>query len=183
MQKARGQDTYVPPTACKYTVSGSISPPYSGYFAPFLHSTGSLSVTQSYLALPDGAGSFTQGASDPVLRPTFPGSSASLSSSLTPVLQPPSRRNGLGLGSSAFARHYLRNHVCFLFLHLLRCFSSVRWLLDCSRSYGCTIRGCPIRTSWDRCVFAAPPSFSQLTTSFFAAECQGILRIPFLRSM
>jgi hypothetical protein len=67
MQKARGQDTYVPPTACKYTVSGSISPPYSGYFAPFLHSTGSLSVTQSYLALPDGAGSFTQGASDPVL--------------------------------------------------------------------------------------------------------------------
>ena len=29
-----------------------------------------------------------------------------------------------GLGSSAFARHYLRNHVCFLFLGVLRCFSS-----------------------------------------------------------
>ena len=29
-----------------------------------------------------------------------------------------------GLGSSAFARHYLRNHFCFLFLRLLRCFSS-----------------------------------------------------------
>ena len=29
-----------------------------------------------------------------------------------------------GLGSSAFARRYLRNHFCFLFLRLLRCFSS-----------------------------------------------------------
>ena len=30
----------------------------------------------------------------------------------------------LGLGSSAFARRYLRNHCYFLFLRLLRCFSS-----------------------------------------------------------
>ena len=30
-----------------------------------------------------------------------------------------------GLGYSAFARHYLRNHNCFLFLQLLRCFSSL----------------------------------------------------------
>ena len=29
-----------------------------------------------------------------------------------------------GLGSSAFARRYLRNHSYFLFLRLLRCFSS-----------------------------------------------------------
>ena len=29
-----------------------------------------------------------------------------------------------GLGSSAFARHYLRNHCYFLFLRVLRCFSS-----------------------------------------------------------
>lgn len=29
-----------------------------------------------------------------------------------------------GLGSSAFARHYLRNHSCFLLLQVLRCFSS-----------------------------------------------------------
>ena len=29
-----------------------------------------------------------------------------------------------GLGSSAFARHYLRNHGCFLFLGVLRCFTS-----------------------------------------------------------
>jgi hypothetical protein len=29
-----------------------------------------------------------------------------------------------GLASSAFARHYSRNHYCFIFLLLLRCFSS-----------------------------------------------------------
>ena len=29
-----------------------------------------------------------------------------------------------GLGSSNFARRYFRNHFCFLFLRLLRCFSS-----------------------------------------------------------
>ncbi|GEM_PF-1158036 len=39
-------------------VSGSISPPYSGYFSPFPHGTCSLSVSQEYLALPDGAGNF-----------------------------------------------------------------------------------------------------------------------------
>ena len=29
-----------------------------------------------------------------------------------------------GLASSAFARHYSRNHYCFLFLPVLRCFTS-----------------------------------------------------------
>jgi len=39
-------------------VSGTISPPYSGYFSPFPHGTGSLSVSQEYLALSDGADRF-----------------------------------------------------------------------------------------------------------------------------
>ena len=34
-----------------------------------------------------------------------------------------------GLGSSYFARHYFRNRVFFLFLWVLRCFSSPRSLL------------------------------------------------------
>jgi hypothetical protein len=34
----------------------------------------------------------------------------------------------VGLGSSAFARHYSRNHSCFLFLGVLRCFSSPGYL-------------------------------------------------------
>ena len=33
------------------------------------------------------------------------------------------------MGFSAFARHYLRNHYCFLLLQVLRCFSSLGFLL------------------------------------------------------
>lgn len=40
------------------------------------------------------------------------------------VLQPLYCRNNTGLGYSNFARHYSRNHYCFLLLRLLRCFSS-----------------------------------------------------------
>ncbi len=43
---------------------------------------------------------------------------------LMAALQPHSSRNHCGLGSSAFARHYSRNHYCFLLLRVLRCFSS-----------------------------------------------------------
>ena len=49
-----------------------------------------------------------------------------MSSSLIVVLQP---RHGLdrdGLDYAAFARHYSRYHFCFLFLRVLRCFSSPR---------------------------------------------------------
>ena len=55
------------PTACKRTVSGSISLPCSGFFSPFLHSTCSLSVSQEYLALADGAACFRQDSSGPAL--------------------------------------------------------------------------------------------------------------------
>ena len=43
------------------------------------------------------------------------------------VLQPQACRNMAGLGWSPFARHYLGNHCYFLFLRVLRCFSSPRW--------------------------------------------------------
>ena len=42
------------------------------------------------------------------------------------VLLPRCCLNNTGLGSSAFARHYLRNHSYFLLLWVLRCFSSPR---------------------------------------------------------
>ena len=67
MQKARCQDINVPPTACKRTVSGTISLPCSGYFSPFPHGTCSLSVSQEYLALADGAAGFKQDFTGPVL--------------------------------------------------------------------------------------------------------------------
>ena len=55
------------PTACRRTVSGTISLPCLGYFSPFPHGTGSLSVFEEYLALPDGAGRFRQDFSGPAL--------------------------------------------------------------------------------------------------------------------
>jgi hypothetical protein len=41
------------------------------------------------------------------------------------TLQPPCHRNGTGLGYSEFARHYYRNRDFFLFLQVLRWFTSL----------------------------------------------------------
>ena len=49
-----------------------LSPSCSECFSPFLHSTGPLSVSQIYLALPDGAGKFKRGVSDPALLRILP---------------------------------------------------------------------------------------------------------------
>ena len=74
MQKARGQAfrtevRHSPPTACRYTVSGTISLPSQGFFSPFPHGTGSLSVTREYLALRDGPRRFPRDFTCPaVLR-------------------------------------------------------------------------------------------------------------------
>ena len=49
-----------PPTACKHTVSGTISLSFLEYFSPFPHGTSSLSVTREYLALEGGPPRFPQ---------------------------------------------------------------------------------------------------------------------------
>src|SRR5574339_1250438 len=54
-------------TACTYTVSGSFSLPSPGFFSPFPHGTGSLSVSQEYLALEDGPPIFRQDTTCPAL--------------------------------------------------------------------------------------------------------------------
>ena len=132
------------PTACRRMVSGTISLFYSKCFSPFLHSTGSLSVSREYLALPDGPGRFTQNFSCSALLRIplgfvllripgchrlwliFPDHSSHKISSHNVVLQPHLCRNKNGLGYSPFARHYQGNHYYFLFLQVLRCFSSLR---------------------------------------------------------
>ena len=74
MQKARRQASpayarYSPPTACRHTVSGTVSLPSQGCFSPFPHGTGSLSVAREYLALQDGPRRFPRDFSCPaVLR-------------------------------------------------------------------------------------------------------------------
>ena len=90
----------------------------------------------------DGAAGFRQDSSGPALLRIPPRnltfshtglspSSVQLSRSLPltswchlRVLQPRLCRNKVGLGYAAFAHHYSRYHCCFLFLPLLRCFSS-----------------------------------------------------------
>src|SRR5438552_6961070 len=56
-----------PRTACRHTVSGTISLPSPGCFSPFPHGTCSLSVAGEYLALRDGPRRFPQGFSCPVV--------------------------------------------------------------------------------------------------------------------
>ena len=90
----------------------------------------------------------------------------------------------LGLASSAFARHYLRNLGWFLFLRVLRCFSSPGSLrttiLFTVRCMVLHHAGFPIRKSTDRSLFAAPRGLSQLVTSFVGSWCQGIPLVLFL---
>ena len=59
------------------------------------------------------------------------------------------------LGSSLFARHYLGNHYYFLFLRVLRCFSSPGWLS--LEWYIFNIPGCPIRKSKDITLVCSSP--------------------------
>jgi hypothetical protein len=88
----------------------------------------------------------------------------------------------LGLGCSDFARHYSRNHGCFLFLQVLRWFTSLGSLVPdyafIGPLYGFTVQGFPIRKSPDQSLFAAPRGLSQLATSFIACFCQGIHHAP-----
>jgi hypothetical protein len=83
-----------------------------------------------------------------------------------------------GLGYSEFARHYYRNHGCFIFLRVLRWFTSPGSLRHPMYSDdGCQCshwQGFPIRTSPDHSLLATPRSLSQLTTSFIAYLRQGI---------
>jgi hypothetical protein len=66
-----------------------------------------------------------------------------------------------GLGSSQFARRYCGNHGCFLFLGLLRCFTSPRsprTPMDSVHDDRALPRpGCPIRTPPDHCLFSGSP--------------------------
>ncbi len=117
-------------TSCRSMVSGSVSLPSPGFFSPFPHGTPALSVAVLYSALDRGRPGFGQGSSCPALlrhrimegfsfrvrgchplRPRCPARSAmSLLASLhgsSPC--GPTTPDFSGLGSSAFARRYLRN--------------------------------------------------------------------------
>ena len=67
----------------------------------------------------------------------------------------------IGLGSSHFARRYFGNHGCFLFLGVLRCFTSPRSprtpMYSVHDDRALPRPGCPIRTSPDHSLFSGSP--------------------------
>ena len=100
-----------------------------------------------------------------------------------PITPAPAIAHGAGLGYSPFDRLYWGNRVYFLFLRVLRCFSSPRSLPYFARMTESLPPGCPIRTSAGQWVFAPRRGFSQLVTSFFASESPGILHTPLFDSV
>lgn len=67
LQQARYHPINRALTDCMLMISGSISLSFSLFFSPFHHCTRSLSVTDKYLALPDGPGGFRQGFTCPAV--------------------------------------------------------------------------------------------------------------------
>ena len=90
----------------------------------------------------------------------------------------------IGLACSGFARHYYRNHCCFLFLWVLRCFTSPRSLyppyIFRRESLGRTSTPSgvsPFGNPRLKARLSAPRGLSQIATSFFGSRCQGIHRL------
>ena len=93
----------------------------------------------------------------------------------------------LGLGSSAFARRYLRNRCFFLFLRVLRCFSSpgsLRMTMD--SSYGdwpSTSRVPPFRYPWIIAYVQLPKAFRSLSRLSSALSAKASALRPFLLNL
>ena len=127
------------PAACRHSVSGSLSLPSRGAFhlsltvlysighwvvfsltgwSPLIHTGYHVSGATLDPAGPPWDSRTRLSRSVDGLSSTIP-----LSASVPYAVRTPTCSH-VGLGSSAFARRYLRNHCYFLFLRLLRCFSS-----------------------------------------------------------
>ena len=87
-----------------------------------------------------------------------------------------------GLGCSDFARRYSRNRCLFLFLQVLRCFSSLSSLLTAYAFGGRLLHHCnrvsPFRHPRINACLPASRGLSQATTSFVASRCQDIHHTP-----
>jgi hypothetical protein len=89
----------------------------------------------------------------------------------------------IGLASSLFAHHYSGNRGCFLFLWVLRCFTSPRYLHlpYVFRQGRQAITRCQVSPFGNPGIgvwLPTPPGLSQAPTSFFGSWCQGIRRVP-----
>src|SRR6187431_1899194 len=175
-------------------VSGSISLRYSRFFSPFPHGTGSLSVSQEYLALADGPAKFRQGFTCPALLRIPLSITLVTHTGLSPSMAPLS--SGFRFLVHKISWSYNPNiavttlvwanprslattyGITFVFFSSAYLDVSVQRVAHLSMYYVFNIVGCPIRISTDQFVCANPRSFSQLITSFFASESLGIPHTP-----
>ncbi len=157
--------------------------PSPGFFSPFPHGTGSLSVSQEYLALEDGPHIQTgYHVSRPTLRVhnlcifvygtitlyrrTF--QTVPLTHKLIQTRAAP--RSLAATGESRLIS----------FLGVLRCFSSPVRLVNLCIQLTIVCRntlGFPIRTSPGQGFISPRRRFSQISTSFIASDCRGIHRV------
>ena len=89
-----------------------------------------------------------------------------------------------GLGSFGFARRYFRNHCCFLFLRLLRCFSSpgsppyvMYWRMDTA---GLLQWVSPFRNPWINGYLLLPRAYRSLSRLSSALSAKASALRPFL---
>ncbi len=157
--------------------------PSSGFFSPFPHGTGSLSVTGEYSGLEGGPPMFRQDFSCPALLKDC---SRFTRTGLSPALARLPRR--FRLFRSSHWPHPLSlattHRVSFDVLssgYLDVSVPRVRLTHLCIQHVITSRWGFPIRISTDQSPLTAPHGFSQCATSFLASQCQGIHQMPFLR--
>ena len=84
----------------------------------------------------------------------------------------------IGLGSSHFARRYYGNRVCFLFLQVLRCFSSLR--LPHLRVTTCGCRVPPFGYLWILAYLQLPKAFRCSSRPSSAPSAKAFTVRPYL---
>ena len=185
-------------TACKHTVSGTISLPSRGAFHLSLtvlvryRSAGIFSLTgwspwihaRFHVARATQVPATLPSLSPTGLSPTLARLSSALRlDSRVDVAGPTTPRSvDRGLGSSLFVRHYWGNRGFFLFLWVLRCFSSpgsLHMRYGFTHGYTRFARvGFPIRTSPDQSLLPAPRGLSQVATSFIGSAAKASTVCP-----
>src|ERR687886_109524 len=166
--------------------------PLLGFFSPFPRGTGSLSVTQEYLALRDGSRGFTWDFTCPMLLGI---QLVSFHFRLQDfhLLWCSFQLLHLADGISVLLSHYPNRHADWFRLFPLRSpllgesllislppatkmFQFAGFAHACLCIQQAVLGGCPIRTSPDHRLLPAPRSVSSVATSFFASVCLGIHR-------
>ena len=190
------------PTACRRMVSGTISLPSSGCFSPFPHGTGSLSVSREYLALPDGPGRFAQNFSCSALLRiplshiklrlpdyhrlwlNFPEHSTHSLCTMAWSYNPEDALLHLRFGLFPVRSPLLgESFVYFLFLQVLRCFSSLRSPLHLSAdNYPSGNWVVPFGNSWIKGYLHLPMTYRSLSRPSSPPRAKASTRRPNLLS-